>query len=324
MKKKNRFIAKVLIFVMLFQVIACMPAAGGDVQAVSAVPVINAKVSKNNVLKILNRYDKDGAYILKKQIAKGDNVMRWFSGGTAIADRVSTAVHEETHAYSYSYRKKKGMAYFVGKKKTVYVPRTKVYRTKKMAKSIPGNLRTFRYNTYVARPAKYLSSNVDGAYGLLNEFMAYRTGMNTSVSLFPYYAGQDADWNAWSGYIMECENGKLAYAEFKYYILHYLSYAKKHYPKVYKGMVNNRQFCTAYRKIESGYAKLIRQYEKDLKNMQSLMAKKGYQIEIADDTVWIHYAGYGTGVSRYSADYQKLQAELSKGKYKAIHKKLVR
>ena len=53
----------------------------------------------------------------------------------------------------------------------------------------------------------------------------------------------------------------MAYAEFKYYILNYLYYAKKHHPDVYKGIVNNKEFCKAYKTLESSYAKLIKEYE---------------------------------------------------------------
>lgn len=322
MKKGKCCIAKVLIFAIIFQIIACSPIAEDEAQAASGVPSINAKVSKNNILKLLNAYDKDGAYILKKQIAKGDKVMQWFPKGSKITDHIGVAVHEETHSYSYSYKKKKAKAYFVGKKKTVYVPQTKVYQTKKMAKSVPGSLRTFRYDMYVARPTKNLSSNVDGVYGLLNEFMAYRAGMNTAVSLYSYYASQKPDWDTWSVYIRDCENGRLAYAEFKYYILHYLSYAKKHYPKLYNGIIKNRKFCAAYRQIESSYVKLIKQYEKDLKKMQKLMAGRGYEVIITDDEVEMVYDGYGIGAGRYSSDYKRLQKEMSKSRYKTIHKKL--
>lgn len=318
---RKRVIKFILVCVVFVGFVMLLPQS---TQAASGVPSIDAKASKNNVLKLLAVYDKDGAYILKKQIAKGDKIMRWFPGGSRIIDCIGTAVHEETHAYSYSHKKKKAKAYFVGKKKTVYVPQTKVYKTKKMAKSIPGSLRTFRYDMYIARPAKNLSSNVEGAYGLLNEFMAYRTGMNTTVSLYPYYAGQEPDWDVWSVYIRDCENGKLAYAEFKYYILHYLSYAKKHHPKVYNGIIKNKKFCLAYRRIESSYVKLIKQYEKDLIKMQKLMADRGYEVRITDDEIDMFYNGYGIGTGRYSSDYKKLQKELGKSKYKTIHKKLVK
>lgn len=51
--------------------------------------------------------------------------------------------------------------------------------------------------------------------------MTYRASMNTVVSLYPHYGSQKLDWNIRPVYVRDCENGRLAYAEFKYYILHY-------------------------------------------------------------------------------------------------------
>lgn len=290
--------------------------------AAAKAPGFNAKITQKNILNLLNRYDTDGAYIMKKRIQAGDNVLGWFNTNGRIIDGIDTAVHEETHAYSF--QKAYQHSYFIGKKKTIHVPTTNVYPSKKMASSIPKRLRTLRYNTYVAKPTPNLTSNVDGAYGLLNEFMAYRAGMNTTISLYSYYAAQNAGWDQWQVFLNSCENNRLAYAEFKYYILHYLSYAKKHYPKVYKGILNNRKFCQAYKRLESSYVKLINSYEKDLKKIQKLMKKQGRTMEITESTLWISTGPYSkTGIGRYTADYKRLQKEIKKSAYAAIHKKLV-
>ncbi len=322
--KRKKWIAGLLALCLCVNSGICLPPEANVAEAASNTPGIEANVTKNNILSILDKYDKDGAYILRKQIKAGDNILMWFPGGARIVDRIGTAVHEETHGYLFSYAKKKKQAYFIGNRKTVYITRTKVFRTKKIANSIPKSLRTFRYDMYIAKPSKNLAANIHGAYGLLNEFMAYRAGMNTAVSLCSYYIDKDADWDIWQVYIRECENGRLSYAEFKYYILHYLYYAKKHSPKVYKGIVQNKQFCMAYRKLESSYAKLIKTYEKDLERMRNVLTAKGYEVEIEEDTVWVGYDDYGAGAGRYTTEYQKLQNELSKSKYKSIHKRLTK
>lgn len=322
MKTIKRIVAFFLI--LIFAVFE--PAASFQVSAASKVPGIDAAISMKNVEDILKKYDPDGAYIMQKQKAVGDDILVWFNSGGRIVDSIDVAVHEETHGYSFHYAKDYyGMAYFVGKKKTVQVSYTKVYESKKMARSIPKRLRTFRYNTYVGRPTANLASNVRGAYGLLNEFMAYRAGMNTTISLFSYYKSKKADWNAWQGFISSCENNRLAYAEFKYYILHYLYYAKKYYPDIYKGIMGNGQFCRAYKKIESSYAKLIKTYAKDLKKLKSLLEAKGYHVE-ANDEHFILYnnSGSGSGLRRFTEDYKKLQKEINKKKYRSIHSRLVR
>lgn len=194
-----------------------------------------------------------------------------------------------------------------------------------MQRSIPKRLRTHRYNTYVAKPDPYLSSDVQGEYGLLNEFMAYQRGMNTVVLLFPYLQKQDADIKAWESYVSDCENDREAYAEFKYYILHYLYYAKKHYPDVYKGIMNNRQFCKAYKMLEKNFRKCIKQYEKDLEKIKQIVdAHPGYCLEITDDSVMLRIDYGGIGIGRFTENYRKLCKEVEKKKYKSIHKALVK
>lgn len=318
--KSVRFIA----MLALVTVLAWLPASSRAVWAASGVPGLNARPTKSNVQKLLKKYDPDGAYIIKKQLAAGDDILVWFSDSSRITDNIDVAVHEETHGYSYCYAKKGKFAYFVGNKSTVYVPYTKVYASKKMAASIPKKLRTFRYKTYVGKPQKNLGSNVNGAYGLLNEFMAYRAGMNTNVSLYSYFADKMADWDTWMCYISSCESDKLAYSEFKYYILHYLYYAKKHNKKVYNGIMKNKNFCKAYRLIESRYAKLITTYEKDLKKVRSLFKKRGYRVSISSNYVTFYKDNGSSSVGRQTSDYNRLWKECKKSRYASIHNKIVK
>lgn len=314
MKKMQRWLAGFLFLVCL----VCSPVSSLEAAA-AKTPGIYARITEQNIQKILDKYDKDGAYIIKKQLAAGDDILAWFTEGRII-DSIPIAVHEETHAYSI--RTMYQTNYFVGHKKTVPVRHTAVYQTKKMASSIPKRLRTFRYNTYIAKPVPNLASNIQGIYGLLNEFMAYRMSMNNTVALFPYYKEKKADWDQWKVYINFCENGRLAYAEFKYYILHYLSYAKMHAPDVYRGILANEPLRRAYREIEKDYARLNAKYDKDLKKLQPYFAKKGYRMAINDSSILIEKNGRMMGVGRFTADYKKLVKELKKGKYLQMHRKL--
>ena len=317
------------ILIMLLTVILTVmaPVSSYETGAAQKVPSLNAKATAKNIQALLKKYDPDGAYIMQKQIAAGDDICVWFSGQGRIIDSINTAIHEETHGYSFRYAGNYNQtAYFVGNKKTVQVTHTKVYRSKIMAQSIPTSLRTHRYNTYVAKPDANLASDVQGAYGLLNEFMAYQRGMNTTVLLFPYLQKQNADWKAWQSYISGCENDREAYAEFKYYILHYLYYAKKHYPDVYKGIVNNRQFCKAYKTLEKNFKKCIRQYEKDLKKLKRIVDAKpgGYWLEITDEHIMLRNSYGGAGIGRFTKEYKKLCKEMDKKNYKSIHNALVK
>ena len=322
MKRIQRVIAGMLALILAL----CAPDVPETAHAASKTPGIDASVTTKNVQSLLKAYDADSAYIMQKQIEAGDDILMWFASGKRIIDGIDTAVHEETHGYSFRYAGHyNATAYFIGKKKTVYVSHTKVYPTREMAGTIPKQLRTFRYNTYVAKPIPNLASDIQGAYGLLNEFMAYRSGMHVMISLFPYLKSQNADGNAWMQYIISCENNRQAYAEFKYYILHYLRYAKKRYPDVYQGIAGNRSFCRAYQALEGSYAKLIRTYEKDLKRLKRIAKQQGYEMEVTKEHIlFIGRDGRGSGFGRFTAEYEKLKKETEKGMYASIHRQLVR
>ena len=309
MKTWKRYVCILLSLCLLL----CLPAA--EVSAASILK-LDAKLTEKNVMKLLNKYDKNGAFILKETKRPGTSFLNWWIGGGRIVDGVDTAVHEQCHDYLGGFY---GIRVFIGNKKSINVTYTDVYPSKKMASSIPKKLRTMRYSTYVAEPMEYLTSDVNGAYGLMNEFTAYSWGMNNTVSLYPYYAKFPATMDTWETFINHGANDRLAYAEFNYYILHYLYYAKKHYPKVYKGIINNKNFREAYRIIEKKFRSNIALYEKDLKKI----VKK---VKAAGGSAWydefFYIDGLGTGI--FTADNQRLCKEIKKTKYQKIYKALLK
>ncbi len=313
---------KRLLTIFLAVLLACSaPAASFEAAAAPKMPELNAKVTEKNILKILDKYDKDGAYVFRSQMNAGKNVLGWFTG-KRIIDDIDSAIHEITHGFSANQPYKTD--YFVGNQKSIPVEHTLVCYTKYMAPTIPKRLRTFRYKTYISEPDPYLSANLDGVYGLLDEFMAYRMGMSTMTALYPYLVSQKANWSAWKVFVANCENNRLAYTEFKYYILHYLYFVKQRLPEVYQGIVDNRQFCKAYRRLENSFVKLIKTYEKDLKKLQKVMKRQGHVLEVNDRYVmYWQNEEEGIGITRFTADYEKLQKEIKKNKYSSIHRKLV-
>ena len=222
-------------------------------------------VTLDSVMDILEKYDADGAFIMRYAVNQGDNVLVWWGNSDDLISGLETAVHEECHGYSfYNSAYWQGEAIYTGNEKCIQVPYTDVYQSMEMARTIPANLRTSRYDIYVGENSGNSASNVSGAYGMLNEFTAYCWGLNNTVSLYPYYQSLGADIDRWREFATGGANGRMAYAEFKYYILMYLAYAKENYPAVYEGIKGNREFRDAYFTIEAKYAKLIAEYERKL------------------------------------------------------------
>lgn len=316
---KMKYFRQSLCFLLALIMGLCMAALPQSVAA--AVPGLDAKVTKKNIMKVIKSCDSDGAYILRTATKRGDNICTWWGSGETITQGLSTAVHEECHGYIHGFGT---LNIYTGKKKQIKVPETEVFRTKKIAKSIPKKLRTSRYELYVANKekTKYLSSDVDGVYGLMNEFTAYYWGMHTTVALYDYYKKQGNTLEIWQSYMYDVAGGdeRLSYPEFKYFILTYLIYAKKHYPQIYKKIIANKKFAKAYVTIDKKFAKLQKQYIKNLNEICNNLRKQGYECGIDGD----YFSIEGRGIGIAQSDYEKFQKVLKKSKYTKMQKKLVK
>ena len=231
----QRIVSLVLIMVIFLG--CALPA-----EAAAKEPKYNAKITKKNILKLLDAYDSDGAYIFRSD--RSGSYMRWFTGAKYMTDEMDTAVHETFHHISVGWY---GDNMYIGNKKFIYVPQTIVFPSSKAAKKIPKKFRTFRYSTYMTTSqSQNMHSVVDGPYGLLNEMSAYSWGMNNSIKLYPYYKKN----KMMNPFYISCSNNKNAYAEFTYFILFYLDYAKTNDKAVYKSIMKNSQFLMILQKLQ--------------------------------------------------------------------------
>lgn len=230
---------------------------------------VNASVTKENILALMDEYDPDAAFILRYGIDCGDDITCWWGSGEKIIDEIDTAVHEEFHGYTHYAAWSNGhynaQVIYTGNGEGILTPFTEVFRTSTIASTVPQNLRTFRFGLYFQNEQnnEYLSSDADGAYGLLNEYAAYTRGMTTIMNLQKYMVDNGGEQR----FLYNFGNDMQAYAEFKFYILYYLKYAKEHYPAIYQGFINNENFKKAYNYVEkTGYnqiSKLLSEYGND-------------------------------------------------------------
>ncbi|SNU04808.1 hypothetical protein SAMN06297422_1024 [Lachnospiraceae bacterium] len=312
--KKRIIVAWIILFTMIISTVFSTP-----VEAKTKAPSINCKMSDSNLMKLMKVYDKDAYYILKSQKAKGDSFTSWMLHGNNITEVVDTSVHEEFHCHVWSYAGGDGSgfnrAFYIGDKKTIYVPETKVFKTYKATKHIPKKYRTFRYDTYVDKTSD-VSANTSGVYGLLNEFSAYYWGMHANNSLYPYiskYADSGMDWRY---YINSNNTNKNAYAEFYYYTLVYLEYARKNEPEIYEGIINNKNYMKTLYKMESKYRKLIKSSDK---NINKVVKKYGGRVEKngINVTYWFGNSGFTV-----KDEYGLLMKQIKSKKYKAVRNEI--
>ena len=122
---------------------------------------------------------------------------------------------------------------------------------------------------------------------------------------------------------MNGASNRLAYAEFKYYILHYLYYAKKHHPEVYRKLIANKELRTVYRTSEKQFADMIKSYEKDLTQISNKISASGYKVYYTDDYFIVKdNSGAVSGMGLLNDEYSVLITELNKAPYQFLHKAL--
>lgn len=261
------------------------------------------------MLKLMRAYDIDAYNILKAQADAGDDFKQWLKGNDRLVDAVDTTVHEEFHSYTYAsggYTVSGTTAlpierYYLGNGKTRDVTETQTFKTAEAASGIPERYRTFRYDRYVSDSAT-VTANTNGVYGLLNEFSAYYWGMHASWSLYPYLQQNVSTYDGYTSFVSSYENGRDAYAEFYYWTLVYLEYARKHQPQIYQEILSNQAYVKTFTGMRAKYQRLIKAYGQDINEINVRYPS----------TMRVTSAG----------SYNTLAGQLSADKYRTVRKAL--
>lgn len=131
----------------------------------------NDKTTRERALALLDQYDPDSAFILRK--AGLDFMTRFSFGNRTFLKGIDTVVHEEYHCVPHSASWDETV-YYAGNGILLPVTETTVYNSKEMIPYIPSDLRnTSRFDTYINTDEANLSLVKSGIYGLMNEFNTY-------------------------------------------------------------------------------------------------------------------------------------------------------
>lgn len=316
----KRMISGIMAFVMTLCLCANLAWSDNEKNAYAACNVpCNASVTKANVMSVAKEYDKDAAYLLNWGF-RYDDPLSWFNQ-KSIYEGIDISVHETFHAYSVSGREKNSEWIYAGNGKKNKVTYTKVFDTKQIASSIPKKLRTFRYSTYIDVTDENMASNKEGVYGLLNEYSAYYYGMKTQMAMFDYLKDQKASVDDYAKLVQLSASDRLAYAEFRYYILSYMLYAKGKYPDIYKKIVKNKSFTTTFSLIDRKFYNQVNDMDSLINDVVSICKKAGYSgSKYESGKLIIATKSKGKSYGLLEEDYKKLTKEINKDKYQEILK----
>jgi hypothetical protein len=304
--------------------------------------------TRETVLQLLKEYAPDGYYIMDTfekalgQIQASGLMKNYNTDFTTIVNSdteldivksLGVVVHETCHDYCrtvpYTLCKERFRkialgsqyhAYYAGNETTFLVKRTKVFNTREIAASIPEELRTFRFMPYITSGAQSnVSSQVDGIYGLMNEYTAYYHQTRTNLDLYNYYRDRlEPTIDNWNTFIAGVDVCHFAHLEFRFFILKYLQYAKSKYPKLYKQFLKNRDLIQAFLTIDQNFAQTVAGYYQRKEEIFEGFREQGYTVTENEDYYYINGPSSGGGICHYLKVYNLLKNELSKEEYQPI------
>lgn len=270
------------------------------------------------VLDTLKRYSPDGYFILDtydREVSEGTPFMDYWDGPED--DRkwssLNTIVHEMAHGYMGEIADFGSTYYYISPTKSIMVPIGKVYRTNSMASSIPEELRTFRYS-YVESNEEFLGSQVNGAYGLMNEMAAYYVGTKAAADMQPLFEARGVT-APWADFFNSVYGTLYGILEFRYFILKYILWAKDNDQAVYKDILANGKFKTAFASIDQTSRDFVDTWLKGSPALYGKIRKAGVTFEVSGDSVFFGSGDSMTGSSTFMGIYELLRREMLKPAY---------
>ncbi len=201
----------------------------------------------------------------------------------------------------------------------VSVPNNILFPSRELARVIPAQLNTFRYNIYIEGNS---STQSDGVVGLLNEFFAYYIGSKFCYDMLSAY--KSAEGNNAEGFlrwVQHTQSSMSAYYEFDYFIKEYLLYMKQYYPTNYQTLATSVGFKEAYTKVKLVYQKLTVDYAQLVDQQINYFNNSGKAYcYIKNGSLYVGKSKHGsfTGTSIFSADKQILLPILNSNRYDSI------
>jgi hypothetical protein len=243
-------------------------------------------------------------YQLSKRLSSIDEMMVWTADG-----RAGSAIRLQAH--------------YMDKDRTLVVVPGPMFPSREIASRVPASLRTHRFSEYIDGGASH-ATQVEGIYGLLNEFTAYYCDRRLSYDLYDYYRlelPQTAE--TWLDYLSGASGTYPAWAEFRYFILTYLLHARETRPDIYRQILADRRLREAFTQNDDAFMSLLRDYNRRVAvELPTHLKSIGVSAEIRpsgdDYRFWIRTGSSSRGVGMFLADHRHLHAVLSTSLYKEL------
>ena len=238
-----------------------------------------------------------------------------------------TYIHENYHAYNWKINDDPDCRkYYINDNLILKVRKMKVFNSVKINRIMDKQLqkKVFRYDTYIGNrlTSPIHDSQVNGIYGLLEEFAAYYQGSTATIELnrFIYENFGYNEFEPWFDYLTIPTSSYYALYEFQLFISWYLQYARDYEPEIYRQILNNESLKLAYTVIISNFKKEVEQY---FLIREIVLAKFQKRFDLRDEYLYVDEDGdgfYESGLGIPDDDIKFLKAELRKPEHQILSK----
>lgn len=234
-----------------------------------------------------------------------------------ILSRFATMIHETCHGYNSDIQFIGG--FFITKNihiKANWSWESKVFNSNELNTFVAKDAqdKIFRYDTYVG-DASNTSSQVNGIYGMIDEFSAYYHGTKAFLELRKYYetfAPYKTQPKIWlDEYLGHPQSYIYAYDEFRLFISWYLRYAQKKHPTEYQRFMADQNLRLAFTLLDDLFKGLVNEYFDIRKDIIDKLTAAGHELKLDKEYLYIYtrkngsVSGSGTGVPDAKIDYLK-------------------
>ena len=235
---------------------------------------------------------------------------------------METDVHEIAHAYFdqnvFRYVHENNLTMnrnnvhgyiYISPSKGFYItcPLKSMFPSHELMEVIRGDLRTYRFETYIDGST---STQSEGVIGLLNELNAYYTGSRYCFNMLePYKTAAGSEAAGLFEWVSRTQSTMSAFYELDFFISEYLLYMKNNYALNYEKLKLYRPFSEAYRTIFTLYRELTDNYQERIRDEVKLLNSSG-NAEAKTEKGWLWVKAGNSNISSGSPVFSEYRETL--------------
>jgi len=259
-------------------------------------PDTDTRDLSEKVAEAIKEYCPTGTFIIESDLEKYqhydgmsfvDVVAQWtnISQAEDVFAILGVVVHEETHVFQVldfashlvegeQLNMREAIAGLFS-----LTPGESIPKSELMGETIPQELRTMRFEHYVAK-GLVRNSNGEGVLGLLNELEAYHQEARSIYEVYELLKTRPIRASEYFNYFIALNSGGDAFNEMTFYILTYMNHLKEYKPDLYDDLLSRKAIWTAFKYNYEAFLELTQGFAARNAELLAALLEKGYDAEL--------------------------------------------